>query len=945
MDKFSYLSNIEIETIEALYQQYKADPESVDETWRNFFKGFEFAGANYQNNKAEHTHIPDKKYDQHIENEFKVSNLIHGYRQRGHFFTKTNPVRARRQYFPTLDISNFGLTNDDLDTVFQAGNKIGIGAATLKNIIAHLDETYCRSIGVEYVFVRKPEIVEWLQKRMESAKNKAELTNEERKHIFGHLKTAVGFEKFIHKKFIGQKRFSLEGAESLIPALDAVIEFGAENGIEEFIIGMAHRGRLNVLANIMQKPYENIFQEFTGKEYTEDIELGDVKYHLGYGTTITTDTGKEVRLNLAPNPSHLEMVGSVIQGIAKSKIIHKYEKNYKKLAPIIVHGDAAVAGQGIVYEIIQMSQLPGYKTGGTIHLVINNQVGFTTNYIDARSSTYCTDVAKVTRSPVFHVNGDDVEALVYTIKLAMEYRQRFHSDVFIDILCYRKFGHNEGDEPRFTQPTLYKAIAKHLTVREIYAEKLIKLGIATQQELQKEQQDFDNYLDEKLEIGKNLGRVSIKQFLVEDYKGIKHSKDDDFEFSPQTAFDKQKLLQLASKINHLPDDKKIFNKIKKLIADRQKMIENDTIDWALGELLAYATLVDEGAPVRLSGQDCERGTFSHRHAAYVLDETDEKYFPLKHISENQAVFNVYNSPLSEYSILGFEYGYALATPNGLTIWEAQFGDFHNVAQAIIDQYLSSAEEKWGLMDNLVMFLPHGFEGQGPEHSSARIERFLSMAARNNMYILNCTTPASLFHALRRQLAQNIRIPLVVFTPKSLLRHPQCVSKIDDLATGRFQEVIDDQNTDVDKVSRLVFCSGKVYYDLLAKKQEYKARDIALVRIEQLHPFPKNQIKSIIGKYKNNMLTLWVQEEPENMGAWRYIKEMFSDIELVNVSRLASGSPAVGLNYIHNIQQQEIIRKVFRKCDCKLNNIYCALQCVKGKSREEILKQHYYIFDQ
>jgi 2-oxoglutarate dehydrogenase E1 component len=939
MDKFSFLGNSEIESIEELYQAYQKDPESVEESWRSFFKGFDFASANFPIKQSSNNSIASS--GEAVNKEFDVINLIQAYRQRGHLFTKTNPVRTRRKYFPTLDIENFGLSEDDLDTVFHAGNKIGIGPAKLKDIIAHLQETYCKSIGAEYLFVRHPQMLNWLQEKMESNKNTPQFTDEQRKHIYYHLKMAVGFENYIHKKFVGQKRFSLEGTETLIPALDALIERGAELGVEEFIFGMAHRGRLNVLANILEKPYANIFKEFVGEEYEEDIALGDVKYHLGYGNTVKTDDGSEVKLHLAPNPSHLETVGAVVQGISRSKIDKEYEGNENKLVPVVIHGDAAVAGQGIVYEILQMSQLKGYKTGGSIHLVINNQVGFTTNYLDARSSTYCTDVAKVTRCPVFHVNGDDVEALIFTIKMAMEYRQEFHTDVFIDILSYRKYGHNEGDEPRFTQPLLYKAIAKHKNPRDIYADFLIEKGIYNKEEVKKINSDYNQLLDDNFEQSKNIEKVAIQPFLEKDYLNIRFSNEEDFAQSPETGVKKADLLELAEKITSLPEDLHFFKKIGKLMNDRKKMIENDHFDWAMAELLAYSSILNEGKNVRISGQDSERGTFSHRHAALVIEDTDKKYFPLKNIGEQQGQFHVYNSSLSEYGVLGYEYGYALAQPECLTIWEAQFGDFHNVAQAVIDQYISAAEDKWGIKNGLVMFLPHGYEGQGAEHSSARMERFLTLCANNNMQITNPSTPANLFHMLRRQVNRDIRIPLVCFTPKSLLRHPECTSSIEDLSHGKFQEVIDDQNVIAKEVRRVVFCSGKIYYDLLAEKQKLNAQDIALVRLEQLYPFPHQQVDAVLERYPNALLHLWVQEEPENMGAWQFVnyKLKEKEINLVPVARIASGSPATGLSKIHFIGQNEIISKVFRTCDCDRKLKYCGLQCVEGSSHEEILKQH------
>ncbi|TRX70769.1 2-oxoglutarate dehydrogenase E1 component [Carboxylicivirga sp. M1479] len=931
MDKFSFLGNSEIGSIDELYQQYKQDPDSVDKDYQQFFQGFDFALENYQQPTS--SGVVDK--------EFHVLNLIHGYRQRGHLFTQTNPVRSRRKYFPTLDVENFKLSDKDLNTVFQAGNELGIGDAPLKTIIEHLQQTYCQSVAVEYLYIRHPEILSWMKTRMESVKNTPAFSPEKKKTIFRQLNTAVGFESFIHKKFVGQKRFSLEGSETLIPGLHALINKGAELGAEEVVIGMAHRGRLNVMTNILQKPYQNVFKEFVGDEYEDGISLGDVKYHLGYCSDIETENGKKVRVNLAPNPSHLETVAPIIEGISRSKIDHKYNKDFDKVVPIVVHGDAAIAGQGVAYEVVQMAQLRGYKTGGTIHIVINNQVGFTTGYLEGRSSTYCTDVGKVTRSPVFHVNGDDVEALVYTIELAMEYRQRFNSDVFIDLLSYRKYGHNEGDEPRFTQPLLYKEIARHKNPRDIYKLKLESENVVSKEDAKKEEVNFNQLLEEELSASKTIEKVVIQRFLHDDWTDYRYSEPEDFVTSPDTSLKRKNLLKLLDRINYLPEDKKFFKKLHKIVGDRKTMVEEDRLDWALGEQLAYASLVSEGHPVRLSGQDAERGTFAHRHAAMMQEDTDKRYRPLQHISPDQATFKVFNSLLSEYGVMGFEYGYSLAKPSGLTIWEAQFGDFYNVAQVIIDQYISSAEEKWGLMNGLVLLLPHGFEGQGPEHSSARVERFLSLAARNNMQVVNCTTPANFFHVLRRQLKREFRIPLVVFTPKSLLRHPKCTSLLSDFEEGGFKEIIDDNNVDVDEVKRVVFCTGKIYYDLLARKEELDARDVALIRMEQMHPFPKEQVNDILKKYKNAMLHLWVQEEPENMGAWNYIRSKMVGVDIVPVARIASGSPATGLNGLHVIGQNEIVNKVFKACHCERQLKYCGLQCVEGKSRTEILKQHKY----
>jgi 2-oxoglutarate dehydrogenase E1 component len=931
MDHLTFIGNSEIETIDQLYKKYTDDPGSVDESWRNFFKGFDFARQYYTENNG----------NQHLDKEFRVLNFIDSFRKRGHLFTKTNPVRTRRLYFPTMDLENYQLGEKDLDTVFHAGTEIGLGNATLRDIVTAMEETYCQSVGAEYMFIRNPEKIEWLQRRMEKSRNTTKFTAEEKKQIFHHLKKAVGFEAFIHKRFVGQKRFSLEGTEALIPALHYLIEKGSSMGIEEYFIGMAHRGRLNVLANIIEKPYENIFQEFVAEEYEDTIALGDVKYHLGYYNEIELSNGKKVTLNLAPNPSHLESSSPITEGIARAKIDNKYKGDFSKVAPILLHGDAAIAGQGVVYEVVQMAELSGYKTGGTIHIVINNQVGFTTNYLDARSSTYCTDIGKVIKAPIFHINGDDVEALIHTIRLAMEYRQAFSSDVFIDILSYRKYGHNEGDEPRYTQPTLYKAIASHPSPRDIYAETLIKQGVLTQEEIINQQKDFDAFLEEKLLISKDLGKVYIQRFLHNLWKGYKHAARADFEKHYPNEISLDLLKFISDKINYLPPENKFIDKTIKLVDDRKKMVSEGKVDWAMAELLAYGTLVYDGHPVRISGQDSVRGTFAHRHAAHVIEDTDSTFVPLKNISPNQAAFNIYNSPLNEYGVLGFEYGYALANPNGLTIWEAQFGDFANVAQVIVDQYISSAEEKWGLMNGIVLYLPHGFEGQGPEHSSARVERFLLLAARNNMQIVNATTPANLFHLLRQSIYRNFRVPVILFTPKSLLRHPKCVSSLDELTDGRFREVIDDHDVDVKEVRRLVFCSGKIYYDLLARKEEFNARDIALVRLEQLHPFPTSQVDYIIKKYHNVLQILWVQEEPGNMGPWRHIQHEFRNREIIPVFRQPSGSPATGLLKLHQLSQEELISKVFRKCECELKRKYCGLQCPEGSIRQNMLKPYNY----
>jgi 2-oxoglutarate dehydrogenase E1 component len=903
MDKFSYLSNATPEAVDNLYQTYLSNPESLEDGWKKFFEGFEFARINYDIK-------PGGEVPPEFLKEFKVLALINGYRQRGHLFTETNPVRERRKYNPTLEIENFGLSQADLATVFQAGTEIGMGPATLEKIVERLKIIYCGHIGIEFLYVRDPQKIEWLKNKFDALALQPAFSKEKKLRILKKLNQAVGFEKFLHKKFVGQKRFSLEGGESIIPALDVAVQNGSELGIEEFVIGMAHRGRLNVLANIFDKPYQKIFNEFEGYITDDERFDGDVKYHLGYNNTITTDYGKKVEMNLLPNPSHLETVAAVAQGLSRSFIDAKYAGENKKLCPISIHGDAAVAGQGIVYELLQMSKLPGYKTGGTIHLIINNQVGFTTNYLEARSSTYCTDVAKVVLTPVLHVNADDVEAVVKVMELAMEYRQRYREDIFIDLLGYRKHGHNEGDEPRFTQPILYKAIDKHPDSFQLYSNQLVDEGVFTQAEIKQVEKEFTDTLEANLDKAKTEKKTDSKLFLSHLYTDYRQSNTEDFEKSPVTALPKKKIKELADKINFLPEGKNFNRKITKIFSDRANMVKENRLDWALGELLAYASLLDEGKPVRLTGQDVVRGTFSHRHAILRLEDTEEEYTPLNNLNETQARFIIHNSLLSEYAVLGFEYGYALGTPNGLTLWEAQFGDFNNGAQIIIDQYISAAEDKWKTQNGLVMLLPHGYEGQGAEHSSARLERFLTLCAEQNMQVINCTSPANFFHALRRQVARPFRKPLVVMSPKSLLRHPECVSKLEDFSTGGFQEIIDDTEVDVKNVEKLIFCSGKIYFELLEERRKNNIQHIAIVRVEQLFPWPVEQAQSILKKYKKVEKIEWVQEEPENMGPWGYVLRLLSKseqkIQIEVVSPPASASPATGSAKMAAARQRAVI---------------------------------------
>jgi 2-oxoglutarate dehydrogenase E1 component len=908
MDRFSFLNAAHTAFFADLYDQYIQNPDSVEPSWRSFFQGFDFANAEYGNggfetvtapaqaapNNAAAAPVDNSGISEKLQKEFKVLNLIEGYRTRGHLFTKTNPVRDRRIFKPSLKLENFGLSDADLDTVFDAGKEIGLEQATLRQIVDLLRKVYCQHIGIEYMYIRDPEVRTWIQTWLSKNQNQPDFNADQKKNILSKLNEAVSFETFLHTKYVGQKRFSLEGGESLIPALDALIEAAADKGVEQFVMGMAHRGRLNVLANIFQKSTSDIFSEFDGKDYDDDALFdGDVKYHLGLTADKKTRSGKDININLAPNPSHLETVGAVIEGIARAKQDRHFPDDFSKVLPIALHGDAAIAGQGIVYEIVQMAALDGYKTGGTIHLVVNNQVGFTTNYLDARSSTYSTDVAKVTLSPVLHVNADDAEAVVHAMLFALDFRMEFGKDVFIDLLGYRKYGHNEGDEPRFTQPKLYKIIAKHQNPRDIYAEKLIAEGVIDDKYVGTLEKEYKAMLEENLEASRKKDLTVITPFMQNEWEGYKQADAEEMLQTVDTTFSKETLTEVAKVITELPADKKFISKIQKLINDRKSMFENDKLDWAMGELLAYGSLLTEGYDVRISGQDVERGTFSHRHAVIKVEESEEEVVLLNMLKDQKGKFNIFNSLLSEYAVVGFDYGYALASPKTLTIWEAQFGDFSNGAQIMIDQYISAAEDKWNNQNGIVMLLPHGYEGQGAEHSSGRMERYLQLCANHNMYVADCTTPANFFHLLRRQMKTTFRKPLIVFTPKSLLRHPAVISSVDEFATGQFQEVLDDPLANPDKVKSLVFCTGKFYYDLVAERENLKRDDIAFVRIEQLFPLPIEEIKEVIARYPNADDYVWAQEEPRNMGAYGYMLMNFNEVKLRVASLKAYSAPAAG----------------------------------------------------
>ena len=911
MADYSYLSNADPAALEALYQQFRQDPDSVDKGWKKFFEGFEFAQEKFPILLSENGSSAASAKSTVSTKEVQVSKLIHAYRSRAHLRSKTNPVRERKDRKPILDLHYFNLTDADLNTEFQAGEELGIGRASLRKIIDTLKYIYEGSVGFEYLYIRDPEKLGWMRDKIEKDALAFNPSIEKKKRILTKLNEAVVFENFLHTKYLGQKRFSLEGGETTIAALDTIINKGADLGAKEFMIGMAHRGRLNVLANIMGKTYEQIFNEFEGGA-TPDLTMGDgdVKYHLGFSSQVTASNGSTVELNLAPNPSHLESVNPVVEGFVRAKLNGEYHDDQSKIIPILIHGDAAVAAQGIVYEIVQMSKLEGYNTGGTIHFVINNQVGFTTDFDDARSSIYCTDVAKMVDAPVLHVNGDDPEAVVFCVELATEYRQRFQRDIFVDMVCYRRHGHNESDEPKFTQPSLYNLISKHPNPREVYNKALIQRGDVDAQLATGMDKEFRSLLQDRLNMVKQKPLPYTYQPLEEEWRSLRRSKPEDFEQSPDTSISRETIETVAKTLTTVPEGFKPIKQIEKQLRQREDMFFKDKqINWAGSELLAYGSLLLNGKKVRLTGQDVRRGTFSHRHAVLRDAHSNEAYNSLNHLTEKPFRFDIHNSLLSEFAVMGFEFGYAMASPNTLVIWEAQFGDFANGAQVIVDQFVSCSETKWQRMNGLVLLLPHGYEGQGPEHSNARPERYLQLSSEYNMIVANITTPANFFHALRRQLTWKFRKPLVVMSPKSLLRHPRVISPIADFTTGGFKEVIADDYVSAKSVKRVILCSGKVYYDLLDKQEKDKRKDVALIRIEQLHPFPKKQTDKILAQYKNAEF-VWLQEEPENMGYWSFVQRAYAGKELRLISRKASASPATGYASQHVVEQKKLVENAF-----------------------------------
>ncbi|HEY3822691.1 MAG TPA: 2-oxoglutarate dehydrogenase E1 component [Polyangiaceae bacterium] len=923
--------------VEDLHTRWLQSPQSVEDDWRRFFEGHRGApeiapppppppvvtktngaahgSVNGNGNGVAYREAVRETVIAATELQSRVAQLVNAYRVRGHLFARLDPLDNELPAHPELELANFGLSDADLDKKFSTAGMAGLPErTTLRQIVDHLSETYCSSIGVEFTQIEEPEPRLWLQERMESTRNHASLDRTELVRILTKLTDAEIFEQFIHKNYVGAKRFSLEGAESMIPMMDLLVEAAAAQGIEELVIGMPHRGRLNVLVNVMGKNVREIFAAFDDKRPERFIGGGDVKYHLGYSTDVTTTSARPIHLSLAFNPSHLEFVNPVVEGRVRAKIDRRKRKS---TMPLLLHGDASFMGQGIVAETLNLAQLEGYTTGGTIHLVVNNQIGFTTVPSDSRSTRYCTDIARELRAPVFHVNGEDPEAAIQVTRLAVEFRQRFKQDVLIDMYCYRKYGHNEGDEPRFTQPVMYSLIDKKPGVRDVYVARLVAAGHITREEADAIAQERRAKLETALEEARKGDFSSMPETMGGVWSPYKGGPDTSVPEEP-TGFPKERLLEALDRLTAMPAGFRPNPKALKLVEQRrERAVAGHGLDWGTGEHLAFASILMEGHGIRISGQDARRGTFSHRHAVLFDTETGEPYTPLAHLAEPSSGvgrFEIYDSPLSEAGVLGFEYGYSLDRPDKLVVWEAQFGDFVNAAQVIIDQFIVSAEDKWWRLSGLVMLLPHGFEGQGPEHSSARIERFLQLAAEDNIQVCNPTTPAQFFHMLRRQVNRPWRKPLVVFTPKSLLRHPQAVSTLDEMATGSFHRVLGDAKADPATVKRILLCSGKVYFDLEAERAKRDARDVAIVRLEQYYPLG-DALRKVLAPYREGTPVVWVQEEPRNMGAWYFLNARRPELlgsrhPLSLVARAESASPATGSKASHDLEQKMLLDEAF-----------------------------------
>lgn len=899
MDKYSYLTNATPDYLENLYKDFKQNPTSVDADFKKFFEGFDFATLNYNGKSAASVSA----------DEFKVYNLILAYRNKGHLIALTNPLKPRKNRHADLDLHFFGLSEKDLERKFSIGAEIGLTNATLSEIIAKLKQVYCGSIGFETGYLRIPEEIAFFKTKTETNDKLLNFSVAKKEHILRKLSHAVLFEKFLGTKYVGEKRFSLEGGETTIPGLDAIIQTAAKSGVEAVVLGMAHRGRLNVLANIMGKTYEEIFNEFEGHTQA-DLTMGDgdVKYHLGFSSEYPTQSGKQVYLKLMPNPSHLEAVSPIVTGFARAKADSIYNSDYSKILPLLIHGDAAVAGQGVVYEVLQMAKLKGYYSGGTIHFVINNQIGFTTNFEDARSSDYSTSIAATIHAPVLHVNGDDIEAVVFACETAAEYRQKFNKDIFIDMVCYRRWGHNESDDPKFTQPVMYKLIEKHKNPRDIYISQLEKEEAISDEFIKRMEKEFWDELQARLDSVRQKPLTFKPHPADIAWQNLSKATIDDFKQSPNTAISQATADLLIQGLNKVPDGFVPLKKVQKYLEERKRLsLDQRKLDWAAAELMAYGSLLIEGKDVRLSGEDVKRGTFTHRHAV-ITDETNQEYCRLCNLAENQGRFFIYNSHLSEYGVLGFEYGYSIMSPKALVIWEAQFGDFVNGAQIIIDQFITSGESKWQCSNGLVMLLPHGYEGQGPEHSSARLGRFLQQCAEMNMVVVNITDPANFFHAIRRQLYWNFRKPLVVFSPKSLLRHPRCISPVENILSGSFQELLVDEVEG--KARKILFCTGKIYYDLLERKERDHITDVVIARVEQIYPLPLDKMFELTTKHPEAEVW-WVQEEPENMGAWYFINARFYEkMHIRGIARKNSASIATGYKKVHLQEQELILQRAF-----------------------------------
>jgi 2-oxoglutarate dehydrogenase E1 component len=922
LDAFGFSVFENIPHLEQMYERYLQNPNNVDNSWRKAFEKIDnycskpLADASSHLIDRAQLDIPLFIQDLIGKNappDLRIDHLIQAYRTYGYLTADINPIATHPIEIPRqLQLKSLGFSEDELSKRFPTLGLLEEKEASLQEIIDVLKEIYCGHIGIEYFGIQDPSLEQWLEQHVEPSRSKIHLSIDQKKLILQHLNKSELFESFLHTKYVGQKRFSLEGGETLIPILAAIIDIGSQQGAEEFVLGMAHRGRLNVLANILEKSYSQIFSEFEEGYIPFSFEgSGDVKYHKGFSSLIQTASGKTVKVDLSPNPSHLESVNSVVEGMVYAKQLQRGDIQKEKVIPVLIHGDAAISGQGVVYETMQLCKLPGYDTGGTIHIIINNQIGFTTLPKDARSTFYCSDIAQTFEAPVFHVNVESPEACVFATILAVEMRQKFHCDVMIDLNCYRKYGHNEGDEPAFTQPLQYQLIRKKKPIREIYRDDLLRQGVLEQQIVESLEHDFK----EALQKAHSISKASEETFLTK----REPSKPNIFELI-HTAVPKETLRTLAKKFCSIPEDLMIHPKIAKLAQERLEMVldgkDPRPIDWGMGETLAYASLLGEGIHVRLSGQDSCRGTFSHRHALWMDQMLEKAYFPLNHLDDNQGKFTVYNSPLSEYAVLGFEFGYSSAYSKALVIWEAQFGDFCNAAQVIIDQYISTAEQKWGLKEGVVLFLPHAYEGQGPEHSSGRMERFLTLCGNNNMVVANPTLPAQLFHILRRQVLKPMLKPLIVFTPKGLLRHPECVNCLDDFAQGNFKEIMDDPTPPV-KAKKLVFCSGHIFYDLIQERRNRSEQNMAIIRVEQLYPLHREVIKEMLHKYRGFSKCIWAQEEPRNMGAWHFIKSEIQSLlpkgkDFEYIGRAQSASPAVGSYALHKKEYAKFIKELFEE---------------------------------